>query len=105
LALSWLQKRAEQASRDPRGEQALLRGFVSGMARQNVDGALEYVMTLKEDQRADFAHLLAEQKLRESVVSGAEWALHPPDERMRTNALETVGYQYIRDDLPGAMQW
>jgi hypothetical protein len=105
LALSWLQKRAEQASRDPRGEQALLRGFVSGMARQNVDGALEYVMTLKEDQRADFAHLLAEQKLRESVVSGAEWALHLPEERMRTNALETVGYQYIRDDLPGAMQW
>src|SRR6187455_3605715 len=24
---------------------------------------------------------------------------------MRTNALETVGYQYIREDLPGAMQW
>ena len=24
---------------------------------------------------------------------------------MRTNALETVGYQYIREDLAGAMRW
>jgi hypothetical protein len=105
LALSWLQKRAEQANRDPRGEQALTRGFVIGMARQNVDSALEYVMTLKEDRRADFAHVLVDQKLKEGAVSGAEWALRLPEERMRTNALETVGYQYIREDLPGATQW
>jgi hypothetical protein len=106
-ALNWLQKRAADpdAFRDSRGEQALLRGLVSGMARRDMDGALAYVMTLKEDQRGEFAHLLAEQKLKESVASGAEFALRLPEERMRTNALETVGYQYIREDLPAAAQW
>ena len=38
-------------------------------------------------------------------MSGAEWALRLPEERMRTNALETVGYQYIREDLSGAAEW
>ncbi|MGI8604661.1 MAG: hypothetical protein ACR2OZ_16945 [Verrucomicrobiales bacterium] len=105
-ALKWLHDR--NAARDPKSDPrhwVLSRGIVSGLARRDLDVALNYVMNLPQGQRGDFAGVLAEQKMKESVASAAEWALELPDERMRTNAMETIGYQYIRENLTGAMQW
>jgi hypothetical protein len=106
-ALAWFREHAAQSDPSPnqRQERALSRGLVTGLARRDLDRALDYVMNLEEGQRSEFGHLLAEQKLRDGVVAGAEWAAQLPEEDMRTNALETVGYEYIRQDLTGATEW
>jgi hypothetical protein len=106
-ALRWIQelKAKSGAASDERQEWVLSRGVVTGLARRDADAALNYVMTLDKDAQADFAGLLVEQKMKEGVPGAAEWALKLPEERMRTNALETVGYQFIRQDLPAAVQW
>lgn len=106
-AMKWLQERNAQKDpkADPRQDSALSRGMLSGLARRDVDVALKYLMTLNEGQQGDFVGLLAEQKMKESIAAGAEWAERLPNDRMRTNAFEVVGGQFLRRDLDGALQW
>ena len=106
-ALAWLQERKAQkaAGREGRDDEALSRGMLNGLARRDVDGALKYLMTLDEEQQGDFVGVLVEQKLKDGVSSGADWAMQLPTEPMRTNALETVGRQYLRQGLDTAVQW
>ena len=106
-ALKWLQDRNAQkdAKADPRQDAALARGMITGLARRDVDGALKYLMTLSEGQQGDYVGLLVEQKMKESVAAGAEWAESLPNERMRVNGMEVAGGQFLRRDLDGAVQW
>ena len=106
-AMNWLQERkaAKDSSADPRQDTALARGMISGLAQRDVDGALKYLMTLNEGQQGDFVGLLVEQKMKEGIGTGAEWAESLPNERMRVNGMEIAGGQYVRRDLDGAVKW
>lgn len=109
-ALQWMQehtaKQAEQGgNRDGREDGALTRGLISGLARQDIDGALNYLMTLKEDQRGEYVGVLAEQKLKEGADTASNWALGLADPRMRSNALAVVSRQFLRQDLQTATNW
>lgn len=106
-AKQWLQQRL--AANDPpsgqRDQGAWTHGLLTGLARTNVDGALQYLLTLSSAEQRSYVRVLTEEKLKEGVLEGAEWALQLPEEPMRTNALETVGMKFLRSDLDGASQW
>ncbi len=106
-ARQWLTDRAasKDPKADPRQEMALTRGLLSGLARRDAGVALDYLMTLDEKQQGDLISVLTDQKLGESIAAGAEWAARLPTTLMRTNALETVGERFLRQDLDGAAQW
>jgi len=106
-ALKWLQERHanKDPKYDPRQDSALTRGILTGLARRDVDVAFNYLMTLTEGQQGDFIGVLTDQKLKESTAAAIEWAERLPNPQMRTTALETAGYQFIRQDLDGAVQW
>jgi len=106
-ALKWLQDRNAQKDpkSDPRQDSALTRGILTGLARRDVGVALNYLMTLNEGQQGDFVGLLVEQKMKDGVTAGAEWAENLPNERMRVTGMEVAGGQFLRRDLDGAVQW
>jgi hypothetical protein len=104
-AMRWLRDRQSRSGADRGREMPFTRGMVTGLARRDTAVALDFVMTLPANERADLARLLAEHKMKENVVVGAEWAAQLPEEAMRVNAMETVGYEYIRQDLEGATRW
>ena len=106
-ATEWLQQRVASAdpNADRRANTAWSRGLLTGLARRDVDGALQYLLTLGVAEQRDYVGVLVEEKLREGVVASADWALRLPDEPMRIDALETVGMEFLRQDLDGALQW
>jgi hypothetical protein len=105
-ATKWMQEhRAAKTPADPRRESALNRGLITGLARRDMDAALAYLQTVNESQHGELINVLAEQKLKEGPASAAVWAQNLPGERMRVTGMETVGGQYLRQDLDGAVKW
>ena len=96
---------------DPNGrggnrEEAMMeRGLISALARTNPEMAMKYVMTLKEDQRADYMGVIAEQKLHEGTAAASAWAMSLTDEKMRASALDTISRQFLRGDMTAATEW
>ncbi len=86
-------------------DRALERGLVTGLARRDVQEALQYVVTLDAGQQEDLAGVLVEQKLKEGVLTGAQWAESLPTEELRVTGMEVAGEHFLRRDLKGALQW
>ena len=112
-AMKWIRERNAQknAASLPQSESeqledsALKRGMITGLARRDVDVALQYLQTLDLSDQSEFIGVLAQQKLKESPTVGAAWAELLPTEEMRIVALEAVGNQLLRHDLDTARQW
>ncbi len=114
-AVKWLaDTKASQSAegqnqdRNPWGNRdlwGLERGLITGLARNDLDAALKYVMGLEENQRGEYAGVLAEAKLKEGVSAAAEWALGLQDPKLRASALESVANQYARQDPKAAADW
>ena len=112
-AMKWIRERNAQknAASLPQSESeqledsALKRGMITGLARGDVDVALQYLQTLDLSDQSEFIGVLAQQKLKESPTVGAAWAERLPTEEMRIVALEAVGNQLLRQDLDTAVQW
>jgi hypothetical protein len=103
-AIRWVQDVEEDGSSGDDAV-AMSRGVLTGLARVDLDAALQYLTTLGEEAQGDLVGVLVDQKLRDGVAAGAEWSVRLPGEAMRTSALETVGYRFIREDMPGAVEW
>ena len=88
-----------------REEAMMERGLVSALARNNPEMAMKYVMTLKEDERADYMGVIADQKLHEGTAAASAWALSLTDEKMRSAALDTISRQFLRGDMTAATEW
>ena len=88
-----------------REESMMERGLVSALARTDPDKAMKYVMTLKEDERADYMGVIADQKLHEGTAAASAWALSLTDEKLRSAALDTISRQFLRGDMAAATEW
>jgi hypothetical protein len=106
-AMRWLNERnaAKDPNADPRQDSALARGLVVGLARRDADGALKYLMTLSKGQQSDYVGAIVEQKMKDGLAAGAEWAENLPTEQMRVTGMEIAGESYLRGDLDGAVKW
>lgn len=88
-----------------REEAMMERGLVSALARNNPEMAMKYLMTLQEDERADYMGIIADQKLHEGTAAASAWALSLTDEKMRSAALDSISRQFLRGDMTAATEW
>ncbi len=79
----------------------LKQNLVTGMARQDMTAALDYIAAQWEEDRGDLARVLARGQLLHGTPAAAQWAGQLPDPSMRGAALEAVARHYMEVD-PGA---
>lgn len=99
-AKKWL---AENRSAENRA--LLERSLVSGLARSDFAAATDYVMSLDEKERGQYVDVLVEQKIKNGLLSAADWALALGNTEMKTSALSRVADQYARQDPAKAADW
>jgi hypothetical protein len=106
-AMAWLEEHApaDDPNTDRRARAAWSRGILTGLARRDMSEALEYLMKLSAGERGAYVGVLVDEKLRDGVAAGGNWALQLPDEPLRVTALESVGMKFLRQDLDGAREW
>ena len=108
--LAELKASREKEGTDPRNrwnqdDGMLERGLISGLARKDVNAALNYVMSLKEDQRGEYMGVLAEQQMKLGSAAASAWAMALTDEKMRASALDSISRQFVRQDDKAAAEW
>ncbi len=83
----------------------LNRALVTGLARNDLEAATQYVMGLKEDERAQYVDVLLEQKMKGGMPGAADWAKGLSDPKMQAQAMERVAAEYARQDVTTAAEW
>ncbi|MGI8604997.1 MAG: hypothetical protein ACR2OZ_18660 [Verrucomicrobiales bacterium] len=83
----------------------LNRALITGIARNDIDGATQFVLGLAEADRGNLVEVLVEQKMKSGLDEATRWALGLQDPGMKGSALDRVAQQYTRQDPAKAAEW
>ncbi|MBP7950889.1 MAG: hypothetical protein KA004_14655 [Verrucomicrobiales bacterium] len=102
-AMQWV---AEQKTENEWEKGAMIRGLVSGLARSDVDAAVNYVSQLKDErERSRMSQVITEEKIKLGVDAAAQWAISLSDPNMKKGAFEGVTEQLYRTDPQKAAEF
>jgi hypothetical protein len=100
-AIAWLEKQEGE------GREWLTQSLVSGLAKSDVEAAMKYAATLKEEgERARSAESIAREVIRtKGIDEAAAWIGTMTDADMKRGAFDAVAQQLMRTDSDKAAEF